>query len=258
MELSNALGEYLSEGGRSASVAETRYRRCCSCCIRSRRTSPRSCGSGSGNDTILLAARWPVADAALMEEDVVTIVVQVNGKLRGQVAGPRAAQESEVIASARSNEKVVPHLEGKTIVKTIYVPGRLVNLVVEMSRRPLLAALAIVTLLAAGCGGYALVGRGNFLPPDIKTIQVPAFVNRTTRVELEQRVTHAVAEEIVSRGRLRLVIEPVGGATSSSAASIAELRHHSRGVQRGGARDAVSGVRDGRRSSSSTIATRTR
>ena len=58
--------------------------------------------------------------------------------------------------------------------------------------------------LLASCG-YGLVGRNNFLDPSIKTIYVPAFVNRTTRVELEQRVTQAVAEEFVSRGRLRLV-----------------------------------------------------
>lgn len=61
-----------------------------------------------------------------------------------------------------------------------------------------------VLLLLTGCG-YALVGRSNFLDPTIRTIEVPAFVNRTTRVELEQRVTQAVADEFVSRGRLRLV-----------------------------------------------------
>jgi hypothetical protein len=55
--------------------------------------------------------------------------------------------------------------------------------------------------------GYALVGRSNFLDPAIKTIEVPAFVNRTTRVELEQRVTQAVAQEFVSRGRLQLVTD---------------------------------------------------
>ncbi|MGH9456693.1 MAG: LPS assembly lipoprotein LptE [Thermoanaerobaculia bacterium] len=70
-----------------------------------------------------------------------------------------------------------------------------------MMRRLAVLALALLT---AACG-YALVGRANFLPPEIQTIQVPAFVNRTTRVELEQRVTQAVAEEMVSRGRLRLV-----------------------------------------------------
>ncbi len=63
---------------------------------------------------------------------------------------------------------------------------------------------ALVLLLLVSCG-YGLVGRSTFLDPSIRTIEVPAFVNRTTRVELEQRVTQAVAEEFVSRGRLQLV-----------------------------------------------------
>lgn len=66
--------------------------------------------------------------------------------------------------------------------------------------------LLAIVLLLTGCG-YALVGKGNFLPADAKTVQVPTFVNRTTRVELEQRVTRAVAEEMVSRSGLRLVSE---------------------------------------------------
>jgi outer membrane lipopolysaccharide assembly protein LptE/RlpB len=65
--------------------------------------------------------------------------------------------------------------------------------------------LLTCALLLAGCG-YTLVGRSNnLLPPTVHTLQVPSFVNKTTRVELEQRVTQAVADEFVSRGRLRLV-----------------------------------------------------
>ncbi|MEO8217192.1 MAG: LptE family protein [Acidobacteriota bacterium] len=71
------------------------------------------------------------------------------------------------------------------------------------SYRALLLLFAVSFL--SGCGGYALVGHGNFLPPEAKTIQVPAFVNRTTRVEVEQQVTQAVANELVFRGRLKLV-----------------------------------------------------
>jgi len=60
-------------------------------------------------------------------------------------------------------------------------------------------------LLTTACG-YTLVGTAqNLLPPTVHTIQVPAFVHRATRVELEQRVTQAVAAEFVTRGRLRLV-----------------------------------------------------
>ena len=70
-----------------------------------------------------------------------------------------------------------------------------------------LPVLLLAALSLSSCG-YALVGKGNFLDPKIKTISVPAFVNKTTRVELEQRVTQAVAEEFVSRGRLKLVTKP--------------------------------------------------
>lgn len=62
-------------------------------------------------------------------------------------------------------------------------------------------------LFASGCG-YTLVGHGNVLDSSIKTIAVPTLVNRTTRVEIEQRLTQSVAEEFVSRGRLRLVSNP--------------------------------------------------
>jgi hypothetical protein len=63
--------------------------------------------------------------------------------------------------------------------------------------------------MLSGCG-YALVGHSNFLDPSIRTIEVPAFVNRTTRVELEQRVTQAVAAEFVSRSRLQLITSSTG------------------------------------------------
>lgn len=66
------------------------------------------------------------------------------------------------------------------------------------------AVLALVLVALNGCG-YALVGSGNFLPVDARTIRVPTFINQTTRVELEQRVTQAVADEMVARSRLQLV-----------------------------------------------------
>ena len=75
-----------------------------------------------------------------------------------------------------------------------------------MRRRSAAGGLLLI-LLASSCG-YALVGHGNFLNPSVRTVQVPAFVNRTTRVELEQLVTQAVADEMVARGGLRLVSVP--------------------------------------------------
>ncbi len=60
-------------------------------------------------------------------------------------------------------------------------------------KRVLLPGIVLGILCLGGCG-YALVGHSNFLDPSIHTIEVPAFVNRTTRVELEQRVTQAVGD----------------------------------------------------------------
>jgi len=67
---------------------------------------------------------------------------------------------------------------------------------------------SIVAILVLTSCGYALVGTGKILDPSIKTLYVPTFVNRTTRVGLEQSVTQSVADEFVSRGRLRIVNDP--------------------------------------------------
>jgi len=76
-----------------------------------------------------------------------------------------------------------------------------------MSRVARLLGCWVAALSLTGCG-YGLVGSARSLDPKIHTIEVPAFVNKTTRAELEQRVTQAVADEFVSRGRLRLVTVP--------------------------------------------------
>jgi leucyl-tRNA synthetase len=74
---------------------------------------------------------WPVADPALLASDTVTLVVQVNGKLRDRIEAPSEAPEAELLALARESEKVRRHLDGKQVVKEIVVPGKLVNLVVR-------------------------------------------------------------------------------------------------------------------------------
>lgn len=65
-------------------------------------------------------------------------------------------------------------------------------------------AVAIAAMAATGCG-YHLAGHGNTLPPEVKSIGIPIFVNRTSRPELEQRVTEAVIDEFSTRGRLRIL-----------------------------------------------------
>ena len=74
---------------------------------------------------------WPEADPELLARDTVTLVVQVNGKLRDRIEAAAEASESELLALARESEKVRRHLDGKEIVKEVVVPGKLVNLVVR-------------------------------------------------------------------------------------------------------------------------------
>jgi leucyl-tRNA synthetase len=74
---------------------------------------------------------WPAADPALLISDTVTLIVQVNGKLRDRIEAAADAPESELLVLARESEKVRRHLNGKEIVKEVVVPGKLVNLVVR-------------------------------------------------------------------------------------------------------------------------------
>jgi outer membrane lipopolysaccharide assembly protein LptE/RlpB len=82
------------------------------------------------------------------------------------------------------------------------------------------AASLLLALAAAGCG-YALVGRGSFLPPDIQTIYFPTFQNLTTRIGVEQRLTRAVAEELASRGRFQVTADSSKGEAELSGAIVA-------------------------------------
>ena len=84
-----------------------------------------------GNEGMLLTTRWPLADRALMQEDVVVIAVQINGKLRGQVEVPAPPSETQVLEAVFANERIQQWVSGKEIVKKIYVPGKLVNVVVR-------------------------------------------------------------------------------------------------------------------------------
>jgi leucyl-tRNA synthetase len=79
----------------------------------------------------LLEATWPPFDDALTIDAVVTIGIQVNGKLRGNIDVPRDAPEDQVRAQALAVPNVAKHLEGKTVRKVIVVPGKIVNVVVS-------------------------------------------------------------------------------------------------------------------------------
>jgi len=84
-----------------------------------------------GQSENLLKAPWPKYDAELAKEEEIEIPVQVNGKLRSRVTVSADATEEFVIECALADEKVKAAIAGKTVVKKIYVPGKMVNLVVK-------------------------------------------------------------------------------------------------------------------------------
>jgi len=84
-----------------------------------------------GHTDSLAYAPWPEADARYLVQDTVTVVVQVNGKVRDRLEVPVGALDDDVKHLALASEKVVPWLAGKELVKSVVVPGKLVSLVVR-------------------------------------------------------------------------------------------------------------------------------
>lgn len=84
-----------------------------------------------GESTELSYENWPFYEESLLESDTITIAVQVNGKRRSEINVSTNAEEDEVLEKAKSSEKAATFIEGKEIVKEIYVKGRIVNIVVR-------------------------------------------------------------------------------------------------------------------------------
>ncbi len=85
----------------------------------------------TGNAYSIHTQDWPEWNEELAKEEEITLVVQVNGKLRDRILVVASITEAEAIEKARASEKVKNHIEGKTTVKEIFVPGKLVNIVVR-------------------------------------------------------------------------------------------------------------------------------
>ena len=84
-----------------------------------------------GHDNTLAFEPWPTFDESKIAEAEIEIPIQVNGKLKAKVKVPTGADNATIEAAAKQNASVASNLEGKTVVKVIVVPGRLVNFVVR-------------------------------------------------------------------------------------------------------------------------------
>ena len=85
----------------------------------------------TGFEGMLNATKWPTYDEAKCEDATVEIVVQVNGKIKCKLNIPADISSADAIALAKEQEAVVASLDGKTVVKELYVPKKLVNIVVK-------------------------------------------------------------------------------------------------------------------------------
>jgi leucyl-tRNA synthetase len=84
-----------------------------------------------GHPDTLAYEPWPQYDESLLVEDTIEVPVQVNGKLRAVITVPADADKDAILAAAKADPKVLQHITGKTIVKEIFVPGKLANIVVR-------------------------------------------------------------------------------------------------------------------------------
>ena len=87
--------------------------------------------SGLGNAESISQVEWPAFDDAYAVDEQVTIGVQVLGKTRGQITLPLDADQETAVAAAMAQEGITRHLEGKNLVRIIYLPGRILNLIAK-------------------------------------------------------------------------------------------------------------------------------
>jgi leucyl-tRNA synthetase len=85
----------------------------------------------AGQPYSVCQSAWPKYDPDAIVADTITIAVQVNGRLRGEINVPADSDEAAIKTEAKANEKVTNHIKGKKIIKEIYIKGRLVNIVVK-------------------------------------------------------------------------------------------------------------------------------
>jgi leucyl-tRNA synthetase len=84
-----------------------------------------------GHEQSVHISEWPIYDEKYLVQDTATIAVQINGKLRGTITVPADADEAATTETAKADDKIAGNLDGKEIVKVIYVSGKLLNFVVK-------------------------------------------------------------------------------------------------------------------------------
>lgn len=85
----------------------------------------------TGHQESIAYASWPVFDEKLAKDDLITMAVQVNGKTRATIEVAADISKDDFLSQAKADERVAKYLEGKSLIKEIYVPGKISNFVVK-------------------------------------------------------------------------------------------------------------------------------
>ena len=84
-----------------------------------------------GKDNSIFLSLWPEYDDTKLVKNTMTIAVQINGKLRGQIDVDTSMEKNNILMEAKSHNNVSTHLDGKELIKEIYIPNKLINFVVK-------------------------------------------------------------------------------------------------------------------------------
>ena len=84
-----------------------------------------------GNSNSIFSNNWPEYDESKLVKNEITVAIQVNGKLRGQINVSSNLSKDDIIINSKEHENVQSYIKNKEVIKEIYVPGKLVNFVVK-------------------------------------------------------------------------------------------------------------------------------
>jgi leucyl-tRNA synthetase len=130
MELRNAVDDFTETSGQGRAVVHEALETLVACLSP---ITPHICHalwSALGHPEAVIDAAWPQPDPAALKTDTISLVVQVNGKLRGNIEVPVQASSDEIVSAALADANVQKFVGGQMLKKKIVVPGKLVNLVV--------------------------------------------------------------------------------------------------------------------------------
>jgi leucyl-tRNA synthetase len=129
MELSNHLGRFEDSTAQGRAVLDEAWKAIVRLLAP---ITPHICEAlweQMGGEGSVVSTRWPEVDESARVRQQITLVVQINGKLRGRIELPPGCEEEQAMAAAMAQENVTRFIDGKTIRKVIYIPDRLLNIV---------------------------------------------------------------------------------------------------------------------------------